>query len=167
MELSRTTLRGLNNFIQQIHRSTSQEAERKEVNKELAHIRMEFKTGKKLKGHGRRKYILKLLYIYVLGYEVDFGIPVITELLTSVKFRDKQVGYLSLSLLLYEQHEATRLVINTLRTDLIDVNPLNQCCALNVISCIGGKEMVETLGGEILNILFSNSTQTVVRKKLL
>ncbi|KAL7720547.1 AP-2 complex subunit alpha [Entamoeba marina] len=165
MELSRTTLRGLNNFIQQIHRSTSQEAERKEVNKELAHIRMEFKTGKKLKGHGRRKYILKLLYIYVLGYEVDFGIPVITELLTSVKFRDKQVGYLSLSLLLYEQHEATRLVINTLRTDLIDVNPLNQCCALNVISCIGGKEMVETLGGEILNILFSNSTQTVVRKK--
>ncbi|ELP85029.1 AP-2 complex subunit alpha-1, putative [Entamoeba invadens IP1] len=165
MENSRTTLRGLHNFIQGIHRSQNQEEEKKTVEKEMAHIRMEFKTGKKLKGHGRRKYILKLLYIYVLGYEVDFGIPIITELLTSPKYSDKQVGYLALSVLLYEEHEATRLVINTLRTELISADPLNQCCSLNVISCIGNKEMVESLGTDILNILFSNTIQTVVRKK--
>ncbi|BFU18075.1 AP-2 complex protein, putative [Entamoeba histolytica HM-1:IMSS-B] len=165
MELARTTLRGLHNFIQEIHRSQNPEEERKSVDKELAHIRMEFKTGKKLKGHGRRKYILKMLYIYILGYDVDFGIPIITELLTSPKFSDKQVGYLAISILLYEEHEATRLVINTLRAELIDSNPLNQCCAFNVISCIGNKEMVETLGPDILNILFSNTIPTVVRKK--
>ena len=69
MDLARTTLRGLHNFIQQIHRTQNLEEETKQVDKELAHIRQEFKTGKKLKqAHGRRKYILKLLYIYVLGY---------------------------------------------------------------------------------------------------
>ena len=162
---ARTTLRGLHNFIQDIHRSQNPEEEKKIVDKELAHIRMEFRTGKKLKGHGRRKYILKLLYIYILGYDIDFGIPIITELLTSPKFSDKQVGYLALSLLLYEEHEATRLVINTLRNELLDPNSLNQNCALNVISCIGNREMVETLGADILKLLFSNSAQPVVRKK--
>jgi hypothetical protein len=52
--------------------SQTKEAEIKRVNKEMANIRNNFKA-KKIDGYLRRKYVAKLCYMFMLGYEVDFG----------------------------------------------------------------------------------------------
>ena len=56
------------------HRAAkNRDEEQKKVNKEMAHIRAKFKDAKNLDSYARRKYTCKLLYCYMLGYEVDFG----------------------------------------------------------------------------------------------
>lgn len=46
-------------------------------------------------GYGRKKYVAKILYMYVLGYEPDFGYTEALRLLSSKKFSEKQMVCLS------------------------------------------------------------------------
>ena len=66
-------MRGLSLFIADIRSSPNKEAERARVDKELANIRTKFKSEKQLTPYDRKKYVWKMLYIYMLGYDVDFG----------------------------------------------------------------------------------------------
>ena len=69
----------------------TKEQEDKRVAKELAHIRNTFKTDKKIDGYDRKKYVAKLLYIHLLGYEVDFGHMEALHLLSSPNYQEKQI----------------------------------------------------------------------------
>jgi len=60
------------------------------VNKELGNIRKNFAEKTNLNGYKKKKYVCKLLYIYTLGYEVDFGYIEAINLLKSNKFSEKQ-----------------------------------------------------------------------------
>ena len=40
------------------------------------------------------------MYIFMLGYEVDFGHAEVVSLVGSAKYSEKQVGYVAMSLLL-------------------------------------------------------------------
>lgn len=42
-------------------------------------------------GYGRKKCVAKILYMYVLGYEPDFGYAEALRLLSSKKFSEKQM----------------------------------------------------------------------------
>jgi AP-2 complex subunit alpha len=42
-------------------------------------------------GYQRRKYVAKMIYIYLLGYEVDFGHGEIIKLASSLKYSEKQM----------------------------------------------------------------------------
>ena len=53
-----------------------------------------------------------MLYIYVLGYEVDFGHMEALNLITAQGYSEKMVGYLACVLLLSETNEFLRLIIN-------------------------------------------------------
>ena len=59
-----------------------------------------------------------MLYIYVLGYEVDFGHMEALNLITNQGYAEKTVGYLACVLLLSETNEFLRLVINSVKNDL-------------------------------------------------
>jgi AP-2 complex subunit alpha len=68
------TIRGLQVFISDIRACQNREAEARRVDKELAKIRAKFGDEKKaLSAYDRKKYVWKLLYIYMLGYDVEFG----------------------------------------------------------------------------------------------
>jgi hypothetical protein len=41
------------------------------------------------------RYVWKLVYIHMLGYDVDFGHMEIISLLTSTKYTEKLVGYVT------------------------------------------------------------------------
>ncbi len=49
-----------------------------------------------------RRYVWKLLYIYMLGYDVEFGHMEAVGLISSPKYAEKQVGYMVTSVLLNE-----------------------------------------------------------------
>lgn len=111
------------------------------------------------------RYVWKLLYIFMLGYDVDFGHMEVVGLITSPKYAEKQVGYTVTSVLLNEHHDFLRLVINSIRNDVISRNETFQCLALSLISNVGGKEFADSLAGDVQSILVSNTVRPIVRKK--
>lgn len=79
----------------------SKEAEIKRINKELANIRSKFKGDKTLDGYQKKKYVCKLLFIFLLGHDIDFGHMEAVNLLSSNKYSEKQIVSYSISSLKY------------------------------------------------------------------
>uniref|UniRef100_A0A2K5K995 AP-2 complex subunit alpha n=2 Tax=Euteleostomi TaxID=117571 RepID=A0A2K5K995_COLAP len=84
-------MRGLAVFISDIRNCKSKEAEIKRINKELANIRSKFKGDKALDGYSKKKYVCKLLFIFLLGHDIDFGHMEAVNLLSSNKYTEKQI----------------------------------------------------------------------------
>eukprot|EP01133_Synstelium_polycarpum_P016711 gene16711-19865_t len=131
----------------------------------MAHIRKEFKENKNIDGYQRRKYVCKLIYMYMLGYELDFGHMEAVTLLSSTKFSEKQIGYISLGVLLNESHEMLPLIINSFKEDLLARSDYFQSLALAAICNIGGKEIAEFLAPLIQKLLIANTSSPMVKKR--
>ncbi|KZV42618.1 AP-2 complex subunit alpha-1 [Dorcoceras hygrometricum] len=113
----------------------------------------------------KKKYVWKMLYIYMLGYDVDFGHMEAVSLISAPKYPEKQVGYIVTSCLLNENHDFLRLAINTVRNDIIGRNETFQCLALTLVGNIGGREFAESLAPDVQKLLISSSVRPLVRKK--
>jgi len=161
----KNSMRGLTVFITDVRNATSKEEEEKRVNKEQAKIRKVFKEAKDVDGYDRRKYVSKILYMYLLGYDIDFGYLEAINLLSSLKFQEKLIGYLAVSLLLHENHSMIPLLIQSLQNDLQSRNEFHQCLALISIGNIGGKEMAESVAPMVQKMLISKSTKLSTKKK--
>ena len=103
--------------------------------------------------------------MYLLGYEIDVGYMEALSLLSSIKFQEKLIGYLSLSLLLNETHSMIPLLIQQLQNDLQSRNEYHQALALIAIGNIGGKEMAESVAPIVQKMLISKSTRIPIKKK--
>lgn len=158
------TMRGLVSFIADLRNARARELEEKRINKELANIRSKFKGGS-LSGYDKKKYVCKLLYIYILGWNVDFGHLEAVNLISATKYSEKQIGYLAVTLFLHEQHELLHLVVNSIRKDLADHNELNNCLALHAIANVGSREMGEALSADVHRLLISPTSKPFVKKK--
>ena len=96
---SYNSIRGLTILISDIRNCTTKLDEIKRVEQELEKIRKKFGSTKGVSGYDKKKYIWKLLYIYILGYKIDFGHNYMADLITSLKFSEKMTGYISMSIL--------------------------------------------------------------------
>ncbi|KAJ5895373.1 hypothetical protein N7495_007064 [Penicillium taxi] len=159
-----SSMKGLVQFIADLRNARARELEEKRVNKELANIRQKFKSGN-LNGYQKKKYVCKLLYVYIQGYDVDFGHLEAVNLISSTKYSEKQIGYLALTLFLHEEHEMLHLVVNSIRKDLMDNKELNVCLALHAVANVGGRELGEALGSEVHRLLISPTSKAFVKKK--
>ena len=63
----------LQNYIQELRACATRDAERERVDRELGKIRKKYTSAKALSSYDRRKYMWKLLYTRMLGYDVEFG----------------------------------------------------------------------------------------------
>ncbi|KAJ8559630.1 hypothetical protein K7X08_003688 [Anisodus acutangulus] len=158
-------MRGLSVFISDIRNCQNKEQERLRVDKELGNVRTRFKNEKGLTPYEKKKYVWKMLYIYMLGYDVDFGHMEAVSLISAPKYPEKQVGYIVTSSLLNENHDFLRLAINTVRNDIIGRNETFQCLALTLVGNIGGSEFAESLAPDVQKLLISSSCRPLVRKK--
>ena len=118
------------------------------VEKELANVRVKFSAGGldgllgcfSFSGYSRKKYCAKLVYIFLLGYHIDFGFIEAVKLLSSQKYSEKFIvffpnltlGYMFCSLLLNDTHELVPLIVNSIISDLHSSNRASQGAALNV-----------------------------------
>ncbi|XP_022854310.1 AP-2 complex subunit alpha-1-like isoform X2 [Olea europaea var. sylvestris] len=158
-------MRGLSVFISDIRNCQNKEQERLRVDKELGNIRTRFKNEKASTPYEKKKYVWKILYIYMLGYDVDFGHMEAVSLISAPKYPEKQVGYIVTSCLLNENHDFLRLAINAVRNDIIGRNETFQCLALTLVGNIGGREFAESLAADVQKLLISSSCRPLVRKK--
>ncbi|EEA24566.1 hypothetical protein TMatcc_007672 [Talaromyces marneffei ATCC 18224] len=159
-----SSMRGLVQFIADLRNARARDLEEKRINKELANIRQKFRDGN-LNGYQRKKYVCKLLYVYIQGYDVEFGHLEAVNLISAKNYSEKQIGYLAVTLLLHEQHELLHLVVNSIRKDLLDMNELNNCLALHAIATVGGREIGEALSSDVHRLLISPTSKSFVKKK--
>lgn len=157
-------MRGLAVFIADIRNCKSKEAEKKRINKELANIRSKFKGDKQLDGYQKKKYVCKLLFIFLLGNDVDFGHMEAVDLLASNKYTEKQIGYLFISVMMHHSNDLYKLVIQAIKNDLSTKDPVHICLALTCIANIGTPEMAEEVGDDVPRILVAPDTLHGVKK---
>ncbi|XP_052065521.1 AP-2 complex subunit alpha-2-like isoform X2 [Mytilus californianus] len=157
-------MRGLAVFISDIRNCKSKEAEIKRINKELANIRSKFKGDKTLDGYQKKKYVCKLLFIFLLGHDIDFGQMEAVNLLSSNKYTEKQIGYLFISVMISAHNDLMKLVIQAIKNDLSSRNPIHVTLALQCVANIGSREMAEALGTEIPKLLVSGDTIDAVKQ---
>lgn len=134
------------------------------MNQELANIRAKF-TDPNLSGYQKKKYVGKLLYIYILGYKVDFGHLECVKLINSTKLSEKQMGYIALSVLINEDHELVHMVINSVQKDLDGMDEMHNCLALHLVATVGSEMMGSELNHDVYKLLISPTSSTFVRKK--
>ncbi|KAK8744215.1 hypothetical protein OTU49_001059 [Cherax quadricarinatus] len=157
-------MRGLAVFISDIRNCKSKEAEVKRINKELANIRSKFKGDKTLDGYQKKKYVCKLLFIFLLGHDIDFGHMEAVNLLSSNKYTEKQIGYLFISVLVNTNSDLIKLIVQSIKNDLGSRNPVHVNLALQCIANIGSKEMADAFGSDIPKLLVSGETMDVVKQ---
>ncbi|KAI6162190.1 armadillo-type protein [Pisolithus thermaeus] len=159
-----SNMRGLTQFIADIRGARVRELEEKRINKEMANIRKKFKDGN-LDGYQKKKYVAKIIFTYILGYKVDIGHLEAVNLISSSKYSEKQIGYLAVTLLMHENSDFLRLVVNSIRKDLDENNEVHNCLALHAIANVGSSEMAEALAEDVHRLLISPTSMTFVKKK--
>lgn len=157
--------RGLSTFISDIRNAKTKESEQQRIDKELANIRAAFSNPAKLSAYDRRKYSWKMLYINMIGYDIDFGMDQLLSLLSSPEYADKLVGYMTVSVLMRSTDSQMTLVVQAIKNDLQSTQDATQCLALAAIANLGGKELAEAVAVDVQRILFSRAIFPVVRKK--
>ncbi|KAF4686827.1 AP-2 complex subunit alpha-2 [Perkinsus olseni] len=150
------SMKGLTVFVSDIRNCPNKEAENQRVEKELAKIRTKFASPKGLKGYDKKKYVWKLIYAYMLGYEIDFGHIQAVNLCSSTKYSEKNAGYIACSLLLQENYDVLRLIVNACKADIASNNEHVQALALNCIANTGGSEFAENLYRDVSGLLSKN-----------
>jgi AP-2 complex subunit alpha len=162
-------IKGLQIFINDIRGCTTKEAENKRVEKELNKIREKFATGKALTGYEKKKCVWKLLYIYILGYRVDFGHNYCADLITSIKFSEKMTGYISMSVLFKDNNPEINIMVNCIRNDLLNSNALCQSMALALSTNLNNNELLETIAPDVYRFIttFSERQLFTVKKALI
>ncbi|OQS04089.1 AP-2 complex subunit alpha [Thraustotheca clavata] len=157
--------RGLSNFISEIRSCPNAEEEQKRIDKELNKLRQKFTQAGALNSYDKKKYAWKLIYIYMLGYDVDFGHMQVINLVSGAKYSEKCLGYLGVSILLKSSDELMTLVVNSILNDLTSPDAAFQCLALCCVANLGGMELCETLAPHVVKLLMSSSSICHVRKK--
>ena len=158
-------MNGLKNFITEVLECQSKAQEVARVQKELSNIKNNFGSKKGLSGYSRKKYVAKLLYIYLLGYSFDFGFPEMIELLASNVFSEKQIGYITLGVYLNGNYDLVTMLIEHFRKEIRNVeNEPAQCLAIAAAANIGGKDVAESLSGVILQALQNPRNSDHVKK---
>ncbi|GMM37326.1 Apl3 protein [Saccharomycopsis crataegensis] len=160
----RAPMKGLTQFIADLRNSKAQEEEERRINTELVNVQNQF-LQPNLNGYQRKKYVCKLIYIYVLGYRISFGLLEAIQLMSSKVYSEKEIGYLALSLFLNEDHEMMMLTINSIKSDLeVDDYEFN-CLALKLIAVIGNETFSTILSEPVFQLLRSPTTPPFVKKK--
>ena len=75
------------------------------------------------------------------------------------------MGYVACGVLLNEKDELLRLVVNSVRNDVLSRNEAFQCLALEFIANVGGEEFAQLLTLDVMNVITNGATRPVVRKK--
>ncbi|KAL9644552.1 hypothetical protein ABK040_009416 [Willaertia magna] len=149
----------LRELIRAVRNCKTQSEERNVIAKECAAIR----TALKEQHPYRARNAAKLMYIHMLGYPTNFGQIECVNLISSAKYPEKRIGYLSLMILLDENQEVLTLTQHRLKLDLNDDNQFVQALALTAVGNIASADICRDLSVEVEKLIVNSPSY--IRKK--
>ncbi|KAG0686158.1 clathrin associated protein complex large subunit [Kluyveromyces marxianus] len=155
----------LRTFIKDVRSAKTLAEERSIITKESAKIRTKLKDDH-ISLERRRKYIHKLLYLYILGEKTHFAQVECINLIASEEFVDKRMGYLAAILLLDENQELLTLLTNLLNNDLNHSSRYVVSLAMNALGALASPELARDLYSDIKNILDHSRDSFLLKKAL-
>jgi len=107
--------------------------------------------------------VAKLTYLQVLGYDISWAGFNIIEVMSSTKFTEKRIGYLSACQSFHKDTEVLMLTTNMIRKDLNSQNLYDAGVALSSLACFMSPDLARDLSADIMSLL--SSTRPYLRKK--
>lgn len=155
----------LKSFIKDVRAAKTLAEERAIITKQSAKIRTKLRDDH-LPLERRRKYIQKLLYLYILGEKTHFGQVECINLIASDDFINKRLGYLSANLLLDESQDLLTLLTNLLNNDLHNNNKYVVSLALSTLGSLSSPELARDLFPDVEVILKQSNNPFLLKKAL-
>lgn len=119
-------------LVKSIGESRSKQEEDKIILNEVQVLKAKM-SAKDVPPKRMKEYIIRMLYVEMLGHDASFGHIHAVKLCHSRTLIEKRVGYLGVALTLHKDHNFMLLLINTLQTDLKSENYLE--CSMALIVC--------------------------------
>ena len=116
-------------------------------------------TGKRLK-----EYLLRLVYVEMLGHDASFGYMKAVELSASANLLEKRVAYLCAGLCFAPEHEFRMMLVNRIQRDLQSANVLECSIALTAAAKVLTVDMIPAVLPIISGSLLKHD-QEIIRKK--
>lgn len=117
----------------------------------------------KLDKNKLREYLLRLLYVELLGHDASFGHINAVKLCSDPSLVNKKVAYLTTCLFLSENSELLILLMNTMKSDLHSDNYLIVCASLETVCHLATEDALPLILPSIKELLTHN--KELVRKK--
>ncbi|CEG48651.1 ap-4 complex subunit [Plasmopara halstedii] len=133
------------------------------LKRKLSEVTATSSTSSSLVNKRKREFLIRLMYVEMLGHDASFGYIKAVEMTASTNLMQKRVGYLTCSLCLSPTHEFRFMIINQLQRDLQSSNHLEVCAALMAVCKLVTVEMVPAVQPMILDLLRHDAE--LVRKK--
>ncbi|RYG51192.1 hypothetical protein EON66_11025, partial [archaeon] len=148
--------------IKAIGESKSKQEEDRIITLEVQELKKQLSdrtcVGKKLK-----EFLLRILYVEMLGHNGSFGYMKAVELSASSNLLEKRVAYLVAGLCFGPDHDFRMMLVNRLQRDLQSANVLELAIALPAAARILTVDMIPAVLPLVSNLL--KHDQEIVRKK--
>eukprot|EP00536_Pseudo-nitzschia_multiseries_P008306 jgi/Psemu1/296860/fgenesh1_pm.209_\ len=112
-----------------------------------------------------REFLVRLLYVEMLGHDASFGYIKAVEMAASASLYHKRTGYLVCSACLSPDHEFRFMLVNQMQRDMQSANVLEICGGLLAATSLITSDMVPAMSGEVLKLI-SHDSQTVRKKSI-
>ncbi|OIW10789.1 hypothetical protein TanjilG_27735 [Lupinus angustifolius] len=110
-----------------------------------------------------KEYIIRLLYIEMLGHDASFGYIHAVNITHHDSLLLKRTGYLAVTLFLHDNHDLIILIVNTIQKDLKSDNYLVVCAALNAVCRLINEDTIPAVLPQVVELL--GHSKEAVRKK--
>ncbi|EAY11314.1 Adaptin N terminal region family protein [Trichomonas vaginalis G3] len=143
-------MQSLNDFISSLRMASSIEQEKYLTSTEQAHIRASLKV---CEASQRPVIVSKLMFLDLLGHNVQWGNTEVINLMSDEAFSYKRIGYIGAAQLLDAEDDMNVLVTQTLLKDLQSRNPYIQSLALAYIANNASAEICTSVVTEVQRLM--------------
>ena len=152
----------LKNFVSRLKESHCKEEEDIVLDDILYDLKIDI-TAKDVKDIKWKEYLIKTLYLNMLGYDVSFMNLYAIKLIDKKDMPLKTLAYLTCSLIMDRNSELTFLMIATIQKDLKSNLSIRVLFALNTLSRIANNQIIPHIINDVLEL--SKSKLENIRKK--
>ena len=159
-------------LLKAIGESKSKQEEDRIISKEVQCLKKKLEPlppGAKSPLHSKkraREYLVRLLYVEMLGHDASFGYIKAVEMAASASLYHKRTGYLVCSACLSPDHEFRFMLVNQMQRDMQSANVLEICGGLLAATTLITADMVPAMAGEV-NKLILHDSETVRKKAII
>uniref|UniRef100_A0A6B2KXY8 AP-1 complex subunit gamma n=1 Tax=Arcella intermedia TaxID=1963864 RepID=A0A6B2KXY8_9EUKA len=149
-------------MISRVNGAKSKQEELEIVNQVTAKLRNKFKANQE---EIQFTPLIKVLYLYILGYPCPWANLECLMLLSQSSFAAKRIAYIVYGALFDENHEMTLLSYNSIQADLHDSRPHVVSLALQSIANTVGAEYLRMVLPRVLHFIEKRKAPPIIRAR--